>query len=128
MNESPSKFRVIPLKAMDGAASASAEDLTRVLEREGWIRQSTIGEPRLSEIVRSYERLGYEIRVEANQDAVASGGACSSAASGCSSAAAGGCSSSGCSSASAPQIPVVDDEWAAELRTIFVRKAAWAAN
>jgi len=34
------------------------------LEEEGWIKQTTIGEPRLSEIVELYKSLGYEIRLE----------------------------------------------------------------
>ena len=34
------------------------------LEKEGWVKQTTIGEPRLSEIVELYESLGYEVRLE----------------------------------------------------------------
>ena len=34
------------------------------LEKEGWIKQTTIGEPRLSEIVELYKSLGYEVRLE----------------------------------------------------------------
>ncbi len=34
------------------------------LEKERWIRQTTIGEPRLSEIVELYKSLGYEVRLE----------------------------------------------------------------
>ncbi len=30
---------------------------------EGWIKQTTIGEPRLSEIVENYRQLGYEVHV-----------------------------------------------------------------
>jgi hypothetical protein len=30
----------------------------------GWIKRTTIGEPRLSEIVELYKSLGYEVRVE----------------------------------------------------------------
>jgi len=33
-------------------------------ERKGWIKQTTIGEPRLSEIVELYKSLGYEVRLE----------------------------------------------------------------
>lgn len=29
----------------------------------GWIKQTTIGEPRLSEIVENYRQLGYEVHV-----------------------------------------------------------------
>jgi len=34
------------------------------LEKEGWIKQTTIGEPRLSEIVELYKSLGYEVHLE----------------------------------------------------------------
>jgi len=34
------------------------------LEKEGWVKQTTIGEPRLSEIVELYRSLGYEVRLE----------------------------------------------------------------
>ena len=34
------------------------------LEKEGWIKQTTIGEPRLSEIAELYESLGYEVWLE----------------------------------------------------------------
>jgi signal recognition particle subunit SEC65 len=34
------------------------------LEKMGWIKRTTIGEPRLSEIVELYKSLGYEVRVE----------------------------------------------------------------
>jgi hypothetical protein len=34
------------------------------LEKEGWVKQTTIGEPRLSEIVELYKSLGYEVRLE----------------------------------------------------------------
>ena len=30
---------------------------------EGWIKKTTIGEPRLSEIVENYRQLGYEVQV-----------------------------------------------------------------
>ena len=36
----------------------------RKLEKEGWVKQTTIGEPRLSEIVELYRSLGYEVRLE----------------------------------------------------------------
>lgn len=128
MNEAPSTSRVIALKAVNGAPPAAPEDMTRRLEREGWLRQLTIGEPRLSEIVRNYERLGYQVRVEANQESATAGGGCASAAAGSCSSAGAGCASGGCSSASVPVIdlPVIDD--APELRTVFVRKAAWSAH
>jgi len=34
------------------------------LKEEGWIKQTTIGEPRLSEIVELYESLGFEVHLE----------------------------------------------------------------
>jgi hypothetical protein len=34
------------------------------LEKKGWIKRTTIGEPRLSEIDELYKSLGYEVRVE----------------------------------------------------------------
>ena len=34
------------------------------LEKEGWIKRTTIGEPRLSEVVELYKSLGYDVRVE----------------------------------------------------------------
>ena len=34
------------------------------LEKEGWVKQTTIGEPRLSEIVELYKSLGYEVHLE----------------------------------------------------------------
>ncbi|NJD35397.1 MAG: hypothetical protein FIA96_11300 [Betaproteobacteria bacterium] len=131
MNESIATSSVIPLKLVQGD-SAIKENLTRRLESEGWIRQSTIGEPHLSAMVRTYERLGYEVRIEANQDSVASDSVCSSGgASGCSGGATTGCSGGGCSSGgpavnfSVVPIPV-DDE--VELRTLFVRKAVRSGN
>ncbi|MDH5419852.1 MAG: hypothetical protein OEY39_04780 [Candidatus Bathyarchaeota archaeon] len=34
------------------------------LAEEGWVKQTTIGEPRLGEIVELYKSLGYEVRLE----------------------------------------------------------------
>jgi len=34
------------------------------LKKQGWMKQNTIGEPRLSECVGLYESLGYEVRLE----------------------------------------------------------------
>ena len=34
------------------------------LRKKGWIKQNTIGEPRLSELVELYESLGYEVHLE----------------------------------------------------------------
>jgi signal recognition particle subunit SEC65 len=38
--------------------------MSEELRREGWIKRTTVGEPRLSEIVELYRSLGYEVRVE----------------------------------------------------------------
>lgn len=34
------------------------------LIKDGWVRQTTIGEPRLSEIVQNYKAMGFEVHVE----------------------------------------------------------------
>jgi hypothetical protein len=135
MSETTSKSRVIPLMAVQDVDSAKQESLTRRLESQGWIRQSTIGEPRLSEMVSTYERLGYEVRIEANQDRAddASASACSSGgSSGCSSGASAGCSGGGCSSGATPVsidvAPIPEEDDGADLRTIFVRKLARSGN
>ena len=46
----------IPLKVIRGGREAD-------LLAEGWIKQTTIGEPRLTEIVENYRGLGYEVHV-----------------------------------------------------------------
>lgn len=57
----------IPLKVIRGGKEAD-------LLSEGWIKQTTIGEPRLSEIVETYRRLGYEVYVvEHREEAGGSG-------------------------------------------------------
>jgi hypothetical protein len=38
--------------------------MSEELEKEGWIKRTTIDEPRLSEIVLEYESLGYEVHLE----------------------------------------------------------------
>lgn len=50
--------RVIPIAQ---ARTVSPED---TLLRDGWQRQTTIGEPRLSEIVKNYRAMGFEVHVE----------------------------------------------------------------
>lgn len=50
--------RVIPIVQ---AKAVSPED---ALLRDGWKRQTTIGEPRLSEIVANYKAMGFEVHVE----------------------------------------------------------------
>ncbi|MBI4291550.1 MAG: hypothetical protein HY661_08735 [Betaproteobacteria bacterium] len=48
--------RVIPLKKAAGKRQAE-------LIAQGWTKQTTIGEPRLSELVENYKALGYEVEV-----------------------------------------------------------------
>lgn len=43
------------------AKVVSPED---ALLKDGWVRQTTIGEPRLSEIVQNYKAMGFEVHVE----------------------------------------------------------------
>jgi signal recognition particle subunit SEC65 len=38
--------------------------MSKELEKQGWIKRTTIDEPRLSEIVEEYESLGYEVHLE----------------------------------------------------------------
>ncbi len=38
--------------------------MSEELEKEGWVKRTTIDEPRLSEITELYKSLGYEVRVE----------------------------------------------------------------
>ena len=49
---------VIPIAQ---AKVVSPED---ALLKDGWVRQTTIGEPRLSEIVQNYKAMGFEVHVE----------------------------------------------------------------
>ena len=48
--------RVIPLRT-------AAENREAQLVSRGWAKQTTIGEPRLSELVENYRALGYEVEV-----------------------------------------------------------------
>jgi hypothetical protein len=50
-------MKTIPLKLVKGGKEAD------LLAPKGWIKQTTIGEPRLSEIVVNYRQLGYEVHV-----------------------------------------------------------------
>ena len=43
---------------------AKAVSPEAALLRDGWVRQTTIGEPRLSEIVQNYKAMGFEVHVE----------------------------------------------------------------
>ncbi len=77
--------KVIPIAGADGGnsggcASASScssgsscsssgcggggDDRSSQLQAEGWILRTTIGEPRLSEVVENYRAMGYEVQVE----------------------------------------------------------------
>ena len=38
--------------------------MSEQLEKDGWIKRTTIDEPRLSEIILEYELLGYEVHLE----------------------------------------------------------------
>jgi hypothetical protein len=40
------------------------DSMSEELEKEGWIKRTTIDEPRLSEIVSEYKSLGYEVHLE----------------------------------------------------------------
>lgn len=51
------------------------EDPHTRLTAAGWKRQTTIGEPRLSELVQNYRSLGYEVHVESS---TSDSGSCSS--------------------------------------------------
>lgn len=48
-------------------------DADECVAGEGWRRQTTIGEPRLSEIVQAYLAMGFEVRVEAFEASVNGG-------------------------------------------------------
>ncbi len=38
--------------------------MSEELEKEGWVKRTTINEPRLSEIVEEYEALGFDVHLE----------------------------------------------------------------
>ena len=46
------------------AFSLYGDSMSEDLEKEGWIKRTTIDEPRLSEIILEYESLGYEVHLE----------------------------------------------------------------
>ena len=48
---------VIPIRQVKDQTEAD-------LLRQGWRKQTTLGEPRLTEIVESYRSLGYEVYVQ----------------------------------------------------------------
>lgn len=45
-------------------AAADSNDPSVKLAQQGWILRTTIGEPRLSEVVDNYRIMGYEVHVE----------------------------------------------------------------
>ncbi len=38
--------------------------MSEELEKHGWVKRTTIGEPRLSEIIEEYKALGFEVHLE----------------------------------------------------------------
>jgi hypothetical protein len=68
MKRSESKSRVIPINKVADASTTAGDAVHLRLLREGWLRQTIMSEPRLSELVKTYESLGYEVRVEAYQE------------------------------------------------------------
>lgn len=67
-----SQRTVIPIKVARvagsggacGASSGDPADPAARLQQQGWILRTTIGEPRLSEVVENYLAMGYEVHVE----------------------------------------------------------------
>lgn len=47
-----------------GGAAVDSSDPTVKLAQDGWILRTTIGEPRLSEVVENYRAMGFEVHVE----------------------------------------------------------------
>ena len=47
-----------------GGVSEDSNDPSVRLGRDGWILRTTIGEPRLSEVVENYKAMGFEVHVE----------------------------------------------------------------
>lgn len=47
-----------------GGGSVDSNDPSVKLANEGWILRTTIGEPRLSEVVENYKAMGFEVHVE----------------------------------------------------------------
>lgn len=47
-----------------GGSAADDTDPTFRLQQAGWVLHTTIGEPRLSEVVENYRAMGYEVHVE----------------------------------------------------------------
>jgi len=49
---------------MDLKAHHPRDKIEKELKQEGWVKQFTTDEPRLSEAVELYKSLGYEVRLE----------------------------------------------------------------
>lgn len=47
-----------------GGVSEDSNDPSVKLAKEGWILRTTIGEPRLSEVVENYKAMGFQVHVE----------------------------------------------------------------
>lgn len=47
-----------------GGGATDANDPAFQLTQEGWVLRTTIGEPRLTEVVENYRAMGYEVHVE----------------------------------------------------------------
>lgn len=67
MNEPRAKRRVIPIKQQSSCGTVKLDEIDQRLARDGWLAQSTIGEPKLSELVGTYKKLGYEVHLEPYQ-------------------------------------------------------------
>lgn len=51
-------------ESCSAGSSAHADDPAFKLTQDGWILRTTIGEPRLSEVVENYRAMGFEVHVE----------------------------------------------------------------
>lgn len=47
-----------------GSGCGNADEQAAQRQAEGWVLRTTIGEPRLSEVVENYRAMGYEVQVE----------------------------------------------------------------
>ena len=54
----------ITVERSDLKTHHARDKIEKELKREGWVKQFTIDEPRLSEAVELYKSLGYEVRLE----------------------------------------------------------------
>jgi hypothetical protein len=51
-------------QSCSAGSSTPADDTASTLAQDGWILRTTIGEPRLSEVVENYRAMGFEVHVE----------------------------------------------------------------